>query len=150
MPPRFSDARAYVEEAIQKIDSSGVGFQTTEAANVVIETVIEEYKLTADGGPVIDAPLTLMRNGAAEMARSYDPSAEVRRKERKKVAKPVLQSANTGQGDFAHLDDSFLWARVDLWSAPKPAVDWYWSGRYPGLFDDGSKPLKFNVPVPPA
>jgi hypothetical protein len=51
-------------------------------------------------------------------------------------------------------EEAFAFARecgaasVDLWTAPKPARDWRWSKRFPKLFDDGAKPIKFDVPVP--
>jgi hypothetical protein len=48
--------------------------------------------------------------------------------------------------------EAIVWARtqgaktVDLWTAPKPASHWRWLN--PRIFDDGSKPIEFNVPVP--
>lgn len=51
-------------------------------------------------------------------------------------------------------DEAIAWARsegaatVDLWSAPEPASRWHW--LHPGkIFDDGTKPIEFNVRVPP-
>ena len=49
-------------------------------------------------------------------------------------------------------EEAFAFARecgaevVDLWTAPKPASKWDWLSRR--IFDDGSKPIEFNVRVP--
>jgi hypothetical protein len=50
-------------------------------------------------------------------------------------------------------EEAFVWARaegaktVDLWTAPEPASRWDW--LYPGkIFDDGARPIAFNVAVP--
>jgi hypothetical protein len=50
-------------------------------------------------------------------------------------------------------EEAFAFARecgaasVDLWTAPQPARDWRWMPN-PKVFDDGSKPITFDVPVP--
>lgn len=51
-------------------------------------------------------------------------------------------------------EEAFAWARsegaasVDLWTAPAAPHSWQW--LHPRIFDDGSKPIAFNVQVPPA
>jgi hypothetical protein len=54
-------------------------------------------------------------------------------------------------------EEAFAFAReckaktVDLWTPPKPTTEWRWpSAVHPKLYDDGSRPIEFNLSVPDA
>jgi hypothetical protein len=98
-----------VREIVSELDADGGGYQTSEAASLLIRRYVIEGICTADGDPKVHVR-SLMRLGAGVAFKNYraDDTGETR-KHRK-----VAAMAGAGQHDFAEVDDDFgfEWLRV--------------------------------------
>lgn len=98
-----------VRDIVQELDSDGGGYQTREAANLLIHRYVVEGVCNADGEPKPKVR-TLMRLGAGVAFKNYKSESAADQQKREKAS----AWADTNQRDFAEdaEDFGFEWLKV--------------------------------------
>lgn len=91
-----------VREIINELDADGGGFQTSEAANMLVHRYVVDGICQPDGTPKPKVQ-SLMRMGASVAVKHYDADSA----ERKRLRSKAPAAADSVQGDFQQIAEDF-------------------------------------------